>query len=138
MCINFFFEPHGFDRNPLKSRKSNVSSIALIQLQIPFAKFCPVFGWYTTQPLLGDWGIRETPLRFLLIYLSRHLDQETNEDKRFGGGGATRPLPRDGGAEKLHRPNSQATLPRSRPDVKGRIGAKIARRKVSDAGQSRS
>jgi len=34
--------------------------------------------------------------------LSRYLDQEAAKGPFGGGGGAVRPLPRDGGMEELH------------------------------------
>jgi len=37
-----------------------------------------------------------------------------------GGGGATRPFPRDGGAEELHKAQQSGNAPRSGPDVKNR------------------
>ena len=55
-----------------------------------------------------------------------------------GGGGTTRPLPRNGGAEEFRRPNSRATPQgldhRSRID---REEPKIDLRRGSEAGQSR-
>jgi len=56
----------------------------------------------------------------------------------FGGGGATRPLPRDGGVEELHGDPTVGPCPRSEPEVKmEEVLPKMARRRGSDAGQSR-
>jgi len=42
----------------------------------------------------------------------------------LGGGGATRPLPRNGGVEKLHGDQQSGHAPRSGPEVKnGRSSA---------------
>jgi len=57
---------------------------------------------------------------------------------KYDGGGATRPLPRDGGVEESTETQQSGHAPRSGPEVKnGRRSAKDARRRSSDAGQSR-
>jgi len=67
--------------------------------------------------------------------LSRYLDQETAKGPFDGGGGATRPLPRDGGVEETQQ---SGHAPRSGPEVKmEEVVPKMARRRGSDAEQLR-
>jgi len=54
-----------------------------------------------------------------------------------GGGGATRPLPRDGGVEELHGVPTVWPRPRSGPEIKNEVVPKMSRRRGTDAGQSR-
>jgi len=56
--------------------------------------------------------------------LSWYLDQETAKGS-FGGGGATRPLPRDGGVEELHGDPTVGPCPKVWTEVRDLFGLRV-------------